>query len=282
MFRTPAEWFLEQAGDVVNRDVKTLIELQQVDTGIASLTSRIEAAPQQVQALKDQLKNFLQVVDERKARLAANQKERRELDGNAQGIRLKIEKHKNQLYEVKTNEQYRAMLKEVEGEEANLRKAEDRILEKMVEAEQAEKQIREASARLESERSRIDSEIARLEESRGEAEREKAALLERRKTMAPAVSDNVLAHYERLLRGRQGVALAEVRDGLCTGCHVRLRPQAYNEVRTQDVYLTCETCARILYYIPVEDPAGDETDHRAEDFDEGRPAGPGAHSAAQR
>lgn len=279
MVRTLADGLLRQAGDAVNQDVKTLIELQQVDASIASLTSRIEAAPQQVQALKDQLNNFLHAVEERKSRLAANQKERRELDGEMQAVRLKIDKHKNQLYEVKTNEQYRAMLKEVEGEEANLRKAEDRILEKMVEAEQAEKQIREASARLESERSRIDSEIARLEESRREAERERAGLLERRKTISPALSDGVLAHYERLLRGRQGMALAEVRDGLCTGCHVRLRPQAYNEVRTQDVYLTCEACARILYYIPVEDPAGDEADHP--DLSGGQPAGPGAHSVAQ-
>ncbi|MGH9351326.1 MAG: zinc ribbon domain-containing protein, partial [Terriglobia bacterium] len=56
--------------------------------------------------------------------------------------------------------------------------------------------------------------------------------------------------YERLRRGRHGVALVEVRDGLCTGCHVRLRPQAYNEIRTQDIYMTCEACARILYYVP--------------------------------
>lgn len=231
-------------------DIKTLIELQQVDNDLAALTSRIEATPQQVQALKNQLSDFLRICDERKARLAANQKERRELDAEVQAIRVKISKHRDQLYEVKTNEQYRAMLKEVEGEEANIRKAEDRILEKMVDAEQAEKQIREAATRLEGEKARVESEVGRLEAASKEAERERDALLERRKTLTPGLSDAVLAHYERLRRGRHGLALVEVRDGLCMGCHVRLRPQAYNEIRTQNTYMTCEACARILYYVP--------------------------------
>lgn len=231
-------------------DLKTLIELQQADNAISALTSRIEATPQQVQALKKQLSDFLRICDERKARLAANQKERRELDGEVQAIRVKIARHRNQLYEVKTNEQYRAMLKEVEGEEANIRKTEDRILEKMVDAEQIEKQIREAASHLEGEKARVELEVSRLEAARKEAGEERDALLGRRKTLTPTLSDDVLAHYERLRRGRHGIALAEVRDGLCTGCHVRLRPQAYNDIRTSDIYMTCEACARILYYVP--------------------------------
>lgn len=232
-------------------DVKTLIELQQVDNALSALTSRIESTPQEIQALRNQLNDFLRICDERKTRLAANQKERRDLDGDVQAIRAKIARHRDQLYEVKTNEQYRAMLKEVEGEEANLRKAEDRILERMVDAEQVEKQIREAAARLESEKARVETEVGRLESARREAERERSALLARRETLTPTLSDSVLAHYERLRRGRNGTALAEVRDGLCMGCHVRLRPQAYNEIRTQDIYMTCEACARILYYTPA-------------------------------
>lgn len=231
-------------------DLKTLIELQQADNAVSALSSRIDATPQQVQALKDQLSEFLRVYDERKTRLAANQRERRDLDGDVQAIRGKISKHKEQLYQVKTNEQYRAMLKEVEGEEANIRKTEDRILEKMVEAEQIDKQIREAASRLESEKARVESEVRHLETARKEAEQERETLLERRKGLIPTLGDDVLAHYERLRRGRQGVALAEVRDGLCTGCHVRLRPQAYNDIRTGSVYMTCEACSRILYYVP--------------------------------
>ncbi|MDE3178237.1 MAG: hypothetical protein KGM47_01145 [Acidobacteriota bacterium] len=231
-------------------DLKTLIELQQLDNSIAALSSRIDSAPLETQALKDQLSQFIHIHEDRKARLAANQKERRELDGEAQAIKEKIARHKDQLYQVKTNEQYRSMQKEVAGEEENLRRAEDRILEKMVEAEQIDKHIRDAAAQLDGEKARVTEEIGRIDAARRRDEAERAETLARREALAGTLGDDVLAHYERLRRGRNGSAIVEVRDGLCTGCHVRLRPQAYNEVRSGDVYMTCEACARILYYAP--------------------------------
>lgn len=234
----------------MHRDLKTLIELQSVDNSLAVLTSRIESTPLEMQALKSQLNEFHRILDERKAKLAANQKNRRELDAEVQQIRSKIAKHKDQLYQVKTNDQYRAMQKEVATEEENLRRSEDRILEEMVEAEQIEKHIREAQARLKGEEERIAAEIRNLESLKQRDEAEQASLVAQRSALAGTLSDEVLAHYERLRRGRNGVALAEVRDGLCNGCHVRLRPQAYNEIRTGDAFLTCEACARILYYDP--------------------------------
>ena len=46
------------------------------------------------------------------------------------------------------------------------------------------------------------------------------------------------------------IAVAEARDGLCVVCHVRLRPQVFNEVRRNDGIVQCDSCTRILYYVP--------------------------------
>ena len=72
----------------------------------------------------------------------------------------------------------------------------------------------------------------------------------------PLSADSVLALYERIRTYRTGAAVAEVRDGLCTACNVRLRPQVYNEVRSNEAVLTCENCSRIVYY--VEPPAEEQ------------------------
>ncbi len=231
-------------------DVKTLIELQQVDQSISELTSKIEVFPRQIKTLQDQLKEFLAHLDERKARQALNQKERRELDAEVQSIKIKIDRHREQLYQVKTNEQYRAMVKEIEGEEQNIRKKEDAILEKMVEAEQIDKTIREAVTRLAGEKKRVEMEVSELESARKADEQDKERLLARRQALAGSVPEDLRAHYERLRKARHGIAMAEVRDGLCTGCHVLLRPQAYYDIRALDVLLTCENCSRFLYYVP--------------------------------
>jgi len=238
-------------------DLKTVIELQQTDTAIGELTSRIEALPSEVQALEADLDQFIHAHEERKQRQAANQKERREFELEVQTVQEKISRHKDQLYQVKTNEQYRAMLKEIGGEESNIRKIEDRILERMIEAEELQKKVQEAAAHLESEKARVAAEKTRLESARQTAAEERDRLLARRKELEVALSDDVRELYERVRKARRGLALAEVRDGFCSACNVRLRPQAYNEARTNESILTCENCLRILYFIEPPLAAGD-------------------------
>ena len=48
--------------------------------------------------------------------------------------------------------------------------------------------------------------------------------------------------------------MAEAREGICTICHVRLRPQVFQVVRTNDQIVQCDSCQRILYYIPPPPP----------------------------
>ena len=230
-------------------DLKAVVEVQQLDQRVAELTVQIDSLPTQIQTLQSQLDDFIHTHEERKKRLAANLKERKDLEGDSKVIQEKITKHKDQLYQVKTNEQYRAMLKEIEGEEGNNRKIEDQILEKMIEAEDIQKHVQEAAARLEGEKARVAAEIKRLQDERQKELDERGRLQARRKEVAAALSGSVLALYERIRSYRPGAAVVEVRDGLCTACNVRLRPQVYNEVRTGEAVLTCENCSRILYYL---------------------------------
>jgi hypothetical protein len=239
----------------VHADLKAVIELQQLDLRIAELNAQIEALPREIQALEAQLQEFIHAHEERKQRLADNQKERRDLEGEIQVIRTKITKHKDQLYEVKTNEQYRAMLREIEGEEKKISEIEDRELEKMLEAEQLEKHIREAAARLESEKARVAGEVERLKALRQTDVDERDRLVARRKELEAAMARRVLETYESIRKTRRGVAVAAVREGFCTACNVRLRPQVYNEVLTNEGIHTCDNCDRILYYEPPPEAA---------------------------
>ena len=228
-------------------DLKTLIDLQRVDQQIADLSSQIETFPSKIQAIEKQLNDFIHAHEERQRHLAANQKERRDMEGEIQLILQKISKHKDQLYLVKTNEQYRAMLKEIEGEEAKIRGIEDRILEKMIESEELQKLVKEAEGRLESEKKRVADAIAELEAAAKASTEERAHSVNDRQELAAKLSDDVLSHYEFVRKGRGGLALAEVRDGKCMGCNVLLRPQLYYDVRAAEGLYECENCARILY-----------------------------------
>jgi predicted nucleic acid-binding Zn-ribbon protein len=240
----------------VHPDLQTVIDLQDVDRKIGELTSRIDFIPIQVKKIEDQLNEFLHAYDEHKRQLASNQKDRRELESEIQAINLKIAKHRDQLYEMKSNEAYKTMLHEIQGEEAKIRSIEDRILEKMVEAEQLEQYVKDAAAKLDSERSRVAEEKKQLESERDRDLGERREAEDRRRILASALSDTTLRLYEKTRKGR-GTVVVQVVNGSCSGCHVKLRPQYYNEVRNSSQLMLCESCGRILHYVesPIDKAA---------------------------
>ena len=247
-------------------DLKNVIELQQVDLKVAELTKQIDSLPAQIQSLQSRLDEFIHAQEERKKRLAANQHERKDLDGDIKVIQEKIARHKDQLYQVKTNDQFRAMTKEIEAEEAKVRAIEDGILEKMLEAEEIQQHIQEAAALLEGEQARVAAEIAQLESERKADDDERARLQALRDQIQDGLSESTRNLYQRIRQARRGLAVAEVREGgFCTACNVLLRPQAYNDVRTNEVVLTCENCGRIIYYVePVPAQTGESNGQGAE------------------
>ncbi len=52
---------------------------------------------------------------------------------------------------------------------------------------------------------------------------------------------------ERLVQQRQGKLIAPVLEGICGGCHTKLRGPLITQLRYPEGLITCETCQRYLY-----------------------------------
>jgi uncharacterized protein len=76
------------------------------------------------------------------------------------------------------------------------------------------------------------------------------ALHTERSAVIATLAPEALSVFELVSRRRNGVAMAEAKDGICTICHVRLRPQVFNTVLRNEAVLQCDSCNRILYFIP--------------------------------
>jgi hypothetical protein len=150
---------------------------------------------------------------------------------------------------VKTNEQYKALLHEIQFAEQDIKSNEDKILELMLNAEARDKDVKAAELELKAEMAEIEKEKAAARLRTAEDEKLLAEWNAKRDQARGGVNEDLLRQYERVSKFR-GSGLAEVRDQKCMGCQVMLRPQTYNEVRNGQIVI-CESCQRVLYFDPA-------------------------------
>ncbi len=242
---------------LMNVDLEKLKELQAVEREIARLGAEVAALPKRVASLEAQLADTKLKVERAQSAISANLNDRRKQEQKIQDEQQKISKYREQSLGVKTNEQYRALMHEVQFAEQEIRACEDRILEGMVNNEELEKKLKRAEAELKAETVQIEKEKAEARAVTAKDEAELADWNLKRKTLRMAISPDHLAYYDRVAAVRKN-ALAEARDHKCSACQVMLRPQTYNEVRTNEHIIACDSCQRILFYEPAQEAEADE------------------------
>ncbi len=235
-------------------DVENLIALQQADREIVRLREEIAALPKRVAAIEAKLAGTKADLEKAKAAIKADEAARRKYETAIQDLEGKISKYRDQSLEVKTNEQYKALLHEIQFAEQEIRSNEDKILELMLDAESREKEVKAAEAELKAETAEIEKEKTEARQRTAEDEKQLAEWNAKRDQARAGVNSDLLQHYDRVAKYR-GTGLAEARDQNCMGCQVMLRPQTYNEVRSGQRPVTCDSCQRILYHDPAHDVA---------------------------
>ena len=237
----------------MNSDLQKLIELEKTDREIARLTEEVAALPKRVAAIEGKLADDKAAVEHARAAIKSNEAGRRKLDTEIQGFQQKIMKYRAQSSSVKTNEEYKALMHEVGFAEKEINTAEDKILELMIAQEAEEKALKTAEAQMKAETVEVEKEKAEAHTRTAEDEKLLAELGETRSQLRAGISDTALAHYDRVMRQRKS-ALAEARGQKCMACFVMLRPQTWEEIRSNEHIITCSSCGRILYYDPANEP----------------------------
>jgi hypothetical protein len=224
-----------------------LLELQKLDLAIAKLDGQARAIPQAIGALEGRLAKAREELEATKARADLLQKDRRAKERDLDEVSQNAKKKQARLFEIKTNEEYSAVLKEIEALKVKSSALETEILEQMESGDvaakavaEAERVFRSADLALQSERREKEAQLATLQ-------KELATLQTARKGQAGRVEAELLRHYTRLMKSRD-VAVVAVADGSCQGCGMALTPQTYNEVKRNDRLFTCSSCNRIFYF----------------------------------
>ncbi|MEP6923552.1 MAG: C4-type zinc ribbon domain-containing protein [Pyrinomonadaceae bacterium] len=233
-------------------ELDKLVALQKSDTEIKKLKKAIETVEQRRAAIEQEFEaRAFEIRALEKKRATANA-EKLHLDNELAEANLKLERAENNLKQSQNQKQYEAAMREKGVFQKQISDLETESLEKGETIEETDKILSARAdeiANLEAERA------ASLKNFEKQTEGEKAQLAsqqQKREKAFATLPKNLAATYDRLVqRIRDGVAVAEVKNGACGSCSMKLRPQMVVDIKVGKQILTCENCNRILYIAPA-------------------------------
>ncbi|MBP2682059.1 MAG: hypothetical protein H6Q79_98 [Deltaproteobacteria bacterium] len=238
--------------------VRYLIDLQEVMSQAKRLEEEKQKIPLEVADLKS-------LFEEREAAfLAANQEfeglrqQRREKEREIEEERDKVERAKAKLMSIKTNKEYYAMLKEIEGTRRTNTAREEELLTLLAKYEDSEKRLAERKTELDEVTGKYRERMVDIEARMGSFDDDIGKILARKKQVATKLDAGLVRRFEMIFERREGLAIISARNYSCTGCHMNISPQLFNLLQREDRIHTCPNCNRILYYEASEDQAAGE------------------------
>jgi predicted nucleic acid-binding Zn-ribbon protein len=235
----------------MNADLERVIALQRLDTASHDAQRRLAEQPDREKALEARIDHAKQQVVAAKERLAANQSARREIEKDVAVHQGRLSKFREQAMAVKTNQEYHAIQHEMTFAQTEIKTREDRILELMVQADELAANVKKAEAALAVEQKSVESDRTAMATEMSDLRQALDRMAHERVELVAAIAPDVLATFDLVAKRRNGVAVAEARDGICTICHVRLRPQVFNTIRRNAEIVQCDSCQRILFHVPA-------------------------------
>src|SRR5690349_4606479 len=177
----------------MNADLERVIALQRLDSEAGAARKKLAEAPEREKSFDARLDAAKQRVAEAKAKLAANQDARRTIEKEVAVHQGRLSKYRDQAMAVKTNQEYHAIQHEIAHAQGEIKKHEDAILERMIEADDLTSTIKTAEADLAAQQKSIDADRKTMQAEHGELRKTLDGLLAERAGIVGAVDKRVLS-----------------------------------------------------------------------------------------
>lgn len=228
-------------------EIRALLVLQDRDRRLLRLGEDLQKLPRDEERARRQLAGDEAALKKAYEALMAAELIVKKHEMDAQTRRTTVIRLKQQQFETRKNEEFQAIAHEITRYEKDLDQLETVELEAMEEVDRLRAEQATAEAALAKTRALVEQDLAKITE-RGERIRaERAEVAAERERAAAAASEDLLPLYDRLMKTKNGMALAPLEEGKCQGCHMKLIPSTVVAVQGGKELTRCEDCGRILY-----------------------------------
>lgn len=225
-----------------------LIQIQECDSQLVKLSARKKTLPENMEKLDREFKAFREDIEKNKIQYDVLKVRHSESENKIKKINDGIVKTKARMLEVKNNKEYQAMLKEIEAAETSRGDVETEIIALLEELDKLAVLVKKDEDVLRQNQTQYESERKRLEDELNSVDTDAAAWESRKKELQKTLPEDLFLQYERIKKRNNGVGVASVWRSVCSGCHMNLPPQLYNELQKSDEMFSCPNCNRIIYF----------------------------------
>jgi len=238
----------------VNNVLEKLIGLQKLDLEIRKLGHSLQQIPKKEKLIDKTIESTRLPFEDAKTR-SAELKAR--IDGLAEEV-IALEENEKQLKlkmpKIKSNEEYSALLKEMDNSKKKKEEAEEEQLRLIEEVESLERDLPSLESTYKEQEKGVSAERETLEQEKAELE---AVLIQRKEERNKLQADfpqNWLSKYNHIASARNGLAVVPVRKGICQGCFIGVRPKIVQDLHYAEEVISCEGCQRLLYLDQENNP----------------------------
>jgi len=232
----------------VEQELSTIYEAQKIDLKIIEKERVLLSTPKKIKGMDDELKAKQLKVEKEKEVIEELEKERKKKEKELEVDKDKIKKLEAKLYEVKTNKEYQALLKEIEAVKGANDKIEEDILVLMDKVEDIKKDYNSSTSHLKVREKEIEAEKTKIEQDVQSMDKTIAELKTERDNLLSVVNEHLRSTYLMLREKRNGIAVSTAKNGVCLGCFMNIPPQLFIEVTKNRKLIQCPSCGRILYF----------------------------------
>lgn len=232
----------------MSHPLEPIVALQKRDRRLIKIMRELRDIPQRKSDIEAQLGGSQQKLETALNSRKHTEIQLKDLELEVEARKERIFKYKQQQMEAKTNDQYRAFVKEIGLVEAEIKELEEKEIRLMEDLEQGKAIVAECEERLNTEKAGIADELAELDARATELKEQVESLKADRARAAALCDKKLLQRYTRILNNKRDFAVVMVDPGgHCGGCHMKLPPQVINDARNPTKIVSCNFCGRIVY-----------------------------------
>jgi len=233
--------------EAINKmDLFKLVKLQEIDKRLMELEDFKGDLPEQVDDLRNKISALNENLNQSIGELETAKKMNRAIEIDISSLTDKLNKYQEQIYSVKTNKEYDAITLEIENLENKIGEAELKGVESLEKEEKFTADVARIEKQLSESQELLHGKEIELQQKLNKTKAEQTELISQRNKLISTVDYRLVANYERIRKGRNGVALAVIESYTCNACFATIPAQTVVEVRKMNRIITCEVCGRIL------------------------------------